>query len=653
MKILFVYDSAIDKSGIQDISIGPHDSVVLFPLTSKACVNGAVLDFCKKSGCAFETVGAAGSINASAEKLRGKYLKFIAELPDRVSKKQRGLKEMFSVDSSMTLWWSSLISEKSTYKSDAFFRLAQLDALVGAARNTGVDKIVCGFESVKLGRALAEYCACNGVKIENVSCLSRCGIKGAFKKMGSELYVKHMVLLVYAAAKVFLRSVRMKSIFRNLARPRYGRSLALVTYYPNIDVKQAEKGVFGNRFWSNLQESLANDKINVTWISLYVPNNTMSFDDAMRYAVSFINGGNAIYFIEEFLSAREQCAAFWRIMVAGLRFMRMEGDIRKAHSMDGYNFYELFRDDWYSSFAGATGYLGMLYYGMFRAAASSAQWSGCLYPCEMHAWEKALVAAFRDVAPNLKLYAYQSGTISRMLLSYFNDPAEISDDRAYSMPKPDKVICDGNHPFRCLKESGWPEEKLLVGEAIRYYHLREHMDRAYPKKKVVLLALSISTEESRSILTFATAALKGMGGIEVWIKPHPFLDIDRVLSVSGLSGRDLPFGIKKDPIDLLLPDVRIMIVGESGVGVEALAFGCEVITISAPEWIDMSPLGHERSGVARHVRSPAELKSAVKEIMERAYEPQSVREESARILNDFFCLDRASDRPSRIMGLFR
>jgi surface carbohydrate biosynthesis protein (TIGR04326 family) len=270
----------------------------------------------------------------------------------------------------------------------------------------------------------------------------------------------------------------------------------------------------------------------------------------------------------------------------------------------------------------------------------------------MAEWEKALICAKKATGSGIDLYGYQHGTVSRMLLNYFNDPCEIFDSGPYAMPQPDKIICNGHLPYDYMRESGWPEEKLSVVETLRYNHLIKVLETKWNKKKdVILLAFSISAEESSAILTVACEAFKDAGDREIWVKSHPFLDLNKVFKLAGILPEDLPFQIKEGPIEDFLADARVIVSGESGVTIEALAFGCEVVIVNVPEWINMSPLRYVKTDMVRVAGSPEELKRAVDDVFAKEYRRETYAVEAGKIINDFFCLDKSSNIPSRFLKL--
>ena len=147
-------------------------------------------------------------------------------------------------------------------------------------------------------------------------------------------------------------------------------------------------------------------------------------------------------------------------------------------------------------------------------------------------------------------------------------------------------------------------------------------------------------------------SLIGLKNIEVWIKSHPFLQIKKVFELSGLLKNANSFQIKKELIGNLLSDARIVITGESSVCVEALIYGCNVLLINAPDWINMSPLKGIKSEMIRTVNSPKELRQAVIDIFKEEYDFEGYTKEGRSIVSEFFCLNQDSDIPSKFLKFF-
>ena len=658
MKTLFIYDSSLIPEKIDSSIFGRDDAVWLFPLTSIIYITDFISKKIKNVKCYFEIVQTAEVINQTADNLRDKYIKFIAEIPKQIKCNGKDLREFFAINKYATLWWFSLISEKNLYKSDAFNGLVQLDSIISIIKKKKIEKVIFWCKNNKLRDALSEYLFQNAIRFDVLPISNNYiyGLKQRILKIEKIFFIRQILSLLCFAVQLFLRMRKIKKNISGLKRTidvSHNR-LLLITPYPNIDIKQAKKGIFKNNFYPYLQEALEDEGQDMVWIAMYVSNNSMSFSDSLKYAQEFIMKGYRIFFLEEFSSIRMQIGSLLTIFKNGLRYVNIEKDVRYMHSFGEYNFYSIFKEDWYLSFSGHIGYQGILYYKMFESLLRKLKASKCLYLCEMHAWEKALILARETVGYPMSLYGYQSGTVSRMLLNYFNHPCEIIDSSPYPMPCPEKVICDGRLPYSYIRDSGWPEDRVSVVEAIRYNHLKKQMTLKCDKKKnVVLLTFSISPQESSAMLNMAYESLKDLNGIEVWMKTHPFLHLKDVLNLSGISDKDICFSIKDDPIETLLSEAKIVVSGQSGVSVQALLYGCHVVVANVPEWINMSPLKNTKSKLVTLINSPEELRQLVIDIFKEELNFEQYIYEAREIINEYFFLDQHSDIPDKFLRLLK
>ena len=653
MHALFVFDEYLIVKKMPSL-FGKGDTIYLFPLTSKYSLRDAVIEKLKSTGCDIQTLPSSQLINASASGLRQEYLRFVAEFPGKVQREGRDLKEIFAIDGYVSLWWFSLIAEKNTFKSDSFNRLSQLDSIISVTKRERIEKIIFGCRSGKLKDALGEYLCKNDIKFQDLPTNRVRSLKMRVKGYQKFLYLKHIVILVYIAIRTLLRTRLMKRRigFLNRSISKKINPLLFLTPYPNIDESLAKEGVFKNRSYVHLQEALEERNRDIVWIAMYENYTAISFKKSLEYAKRFIENGYTIFFLEEFNSFGKQIKAFFGVIKSGFKFLKLKKDIYRAHSFRDYNIYPIFKDDWHSSFIGVTGYRGSIHYYMFKSMLNQIKAEICLYHCEMLEWEKALISARDASGIKIALYGYQSAGVSKMLLNYFNHSREISNSGSYCLPQPDKIICNGRMPYARMKESGWPEEKLLIAEALRYNYIKKTMRQKWNgKKDIVALAFSINVIESSSILNVVCNSLKDVKDIEVWLKPHPALNIEQVLTLSGISAEDFSFQVKNGSLEEVLSEARIVIASQSTTSVEALAYGCDVIIVNIPEWINMALLQDVRSKVVRTVSSSEDLRRAVINIFKEEYKPEIHAAERLRIINDFFHLDQNSDTPKVFLEL--
>ncbi|OGX27653.1 MAG: hypothetical protein A3D10_05290 [Omnitrophica WOR_2 bacterium RIFCSPHIGHO2_02_FULL_48_11] len=650
---LIVYDAAFKVDNGLFLGVAASDRVILFPLTSQAQLTARLKELFLAKKCQLEIRETAYLLNKTAEQVRAKYLDFIAQLPGRIRHNGKNLKEWFAVDESLSAWWLSLVAEKNTFKSDAFNRLVQWEAILTVLKEEDAAAVFFAAESRKLQAALKNCVQKENREFHVLPTRAAPGIKNRIKEFQGLYYFKHALHVLGFAVYMFIRSWKIRQVLRALPRQMNDPDqLLFVGPYPYFDAAQAKDGVFKNKLYAQLQEALESNQQKILWGLFYVDNHNVDIKTALRYARNFVQKGYNIYFLEEAASAGKQLKVLWKSFLLGIKFLQLERQIAQAHHFSGGNFYPIFKDDWYASFVGAQGYQGLLFYEMFKALFKGSQAKRCLYCCEMHAWEKALITAKHAVGVTVPVFAYQHATVSNMLLNYFNSPVETKGNGNYSLAQPDKIICNGEVPYQYMLESGWTADRLGIGEAIRFGDLKDMVrDGTKLRENIVLVAFSISTQESSAILATVYQALKDLKNIMVWIKPHPFTDLKKVFELAGLDRDNFPFEIKNDPVESLLPQAKIVIVGESSVSLVALSFGCEIVLLNVPEWINMSPLRNIAIGQIRTASSPEELAKTVLGLCHPEVAAVSHAEETNQIINKFFCLNKNSAVPQRLLKL--
>jgi len=653
VKTLVIFDSSKSNLSQNAHYFAAGDIVYLFPMSVDKQALNIVAAEAKQRGSLVEIVNTAKLINDTAECVRAKYLKFVAQLPGRISRKGRNLKELFAVDDVVSLWWYSLIAEKSTFKSDAFNKIIQFESIVRTIKEKGIQRILYYCDDYVLGKELCEYSKEHLTQIKVAGVWKNRGMLQDIFQSGICGYLKNIIMLFGRAFKIFLNMRKLKKKSRSLRKPDIAaKKIIFITYYPSMDVRQADKDIFKNNNYPYLQEAMESKTEDILWVSLYIQHSSISFDKALEYLGKFINNGYNIAFIDDFCSIKDHFKTILSMLISEFKFLYYEKDIKRAHEFEGCNIYGFLKQDWRASFIGVVGYAGLLYYFMFRELLKRTKANVCVFPCEMHFWEKALINARDSLKSQTTLFAYQPAGMSRMLLNYFNDPSEMIEEGKYPIPLPDKLLCDGTITNAYMRASGWKADRLEIVEAIRYLHLRKYFsERVKEKKNEILVVLSIHPKESCSILMAAYEAFKDYKEIPVWVKTHPYLSLDVIRNL--LKGRvdEIPFPVKEGSLDTFLSEARIVIAGETTTSIEALAYGCELINIDSPDWINMSPLKTMNCPFIRTVASPQELRQAVVGILSEKYDPELNFAEGRKIVEGFFCLDRKSDIPEKFVNL--
>jgi surface carbohydrate biosynthesis protein (TIGR04326 family) len=426
--------------------------------------------------------------------------------------------------------------------------------------------------------------------------------------------------------------------FRN--RRPHQNAFLMVGVFPAVDAALAEKGIFRHRMFPRLQDTLEKNVQKMNWILISVFYDQKTFGDAVAMAKRFINGGERLFFLQEFLSP----AVFfhglflWLIQTVKGVFLAAKFDADELGRNLSIPESEIFlRSLWYQSFAGNISMAGIFSYLCFKRAMRymGATSPLCVYHAEMQSWEKALLAAAEREAGHLKTVGFQHTVVSKNYFSYFAHPSETRRPApASGLPLPTVLACNGAMHIELLKPCEYP--KVVCVEAIRHFHLNAALQNSAPamKKNVLLVVGSIDKRGTQSLCSFVKTAFPKPEEFQIWFKAHPgqpLNDLDKSI-----------FQTRNEPVDRLLTQVSMILVGDSSVALEALAYDCHVVLPFLSEAMFISPLlGHET--FYSQISSPAELSAVVREkISTRLDEDERSRRRS--LVRKFWELDESIPR---------
>lgn len=193
--------------------------------------------------------------------------------------------------------------------------------------------------------------------------------------------------------------------------------------------------------------------------------------------------------------------------------------------------------------------------------------------------DRGAIAGFRQFFPNSSTVGY----IGYVPSNFFPQPTEVEISAGVI---PTKIFVMGRGFFDSLTEFA-PNLNLDVAPALRYQHLfRKRMPRIESKNFRILVALPVIRSEAKELVASLRSAIPEIlamteSAVKVVIKPHPTAGIVP-LDLSSLS--DIPevfFEVAEGRLDLLLPDVDVMISSASSACFEALLFGVPTVIMGS------------------------------------------------------------------------
>jgi surface carbohydrate biosynthesis protein (TIGR04326 family) len=652
-KLLIIFDENIDIDEYNN-KIVAADEIDIMPLTSRPDLVTRVEEICRRNfpQAGIRLLESAKLINREVDEIRKNISRWAADLGNY---KIRGssVKEWFlTPQKEVSTWWFSLVSEKNTLKTDAFFRISQLQAIdrIISSRSYGLcifsvqDKHFAHSAKILFHRYSTDVYFISSLRFKRSLKSRLTSYVHAGNSFG--LVLGSLILL----ANFLIKTIKAKFVMGSLKsriRPNE-KSVLFVSYFPAVDKELAKKGILKNEYAAFLQEKIGEMGEKIIWIWIYVYLGRWSYDEALKLAKRYADRGESNFMLEEFFSsdALANTAYIWfRQMCIYLKLRKLIPDMAMYEKFSIPESAAYMKRLMAESFIGPTSLEGIYYFELFKKILSLfPQASPCIYYAEMHAWEKGLNAANKLMTKKVKTIGFQHTNVAPNYFHYFHHENELMDDgKATALPLPDILACNGDIPFGMMKRQGY--RNLVVVEAVRQLYLCDYMGISRNNKKenhILLVAGSYDPEETRLLLSLLHRAFPLVPQrMKIWVKGHPSAPVENDFDFLQIDYKRCGYQIKHDPIYRLLKEVGMVLVGFSNVALEALAFGCEVFIPVFSERMFISPLG----GFERYYRkiyNAEELKEGVYDLGKN--DRLGIENIDDNFIESYWCLDKSLAR---------
>lgn len=516
----------------------------------------------------------------------------------------------------LSMWWCSLLYERHPKMTPGLYTVYKLRALERLMNDGGFTGLRVFGGDATLRRVLARMCA-GGHRLysEDQDCPAPLQpAKGLARKLYDAAPAPLRALARYAHWWWTVRRRITPVAAKECLPATQEQPATIVTYFPNVDMKAAEKGRYRSRYWENLHDALNAEAQKrggqfVRWLFIRFPAPQLSLGQCLALRDRFRQerkDGASFHYLEEFLRAGDLAAALFRYARLCIASLRIEKEVRPAFHFAGSHveFWEYLGQYWAESFRGWRGLERCLQHRAFkRYAALAGQQEWTLFPLENCPWERMLTHTVH-AAGNGPVIGAQHSTIRPTDFRYFDDPRTFSGELAAFQP--DAVRGNGLSACAQWREAGVPETRLGQVEALRYLYLTEGRAETPPPPsahdapasagtvatKRLLAVTSFFADETEAHLALLARALHAglLDGWDIRVKPHPYLPVqDRLRSLLGRRAADVQ--VVDGPIaDQLLPGVVVWSSNSTTVALEAAIKGLPVISMLPPDDFDLCPL---------------------------------------------------------------
>ena len=227
---------------------------------------------------------------------------------------------------------------------------------------------------------------------------------------------------------------------------------------------------------------------------------------------------------------------------------------------------------------------------------------------ENQGWERIFLHFWRKHGHGT-IIGVPHSTIRYWDLRYFDTQTHQS---LGGLPQPDLVALNGEHAWQMLKSSGYPMDRCVRVEALRYQYLTDF--KTFEPKTTAkgtlmrLLVLGDIQKETthQMLLHLEEAFAKCSRSMEVWIKPHPNNPIELK------KYRKLTAQLKLESLPELFRDVHVVMASVfTSASLDAFCFGLPLINHLDQQNFNFSPLrGHSK---AKFVSSSNEINELLRD----------------------------------------
>ncbi len=577
-----------------------------------------------------------------AERIKRKYLAFIHDLGQREIAGKRVVEHLDFGDG-FSLWWMTLLAEKSPLKSPRIYDCLRLIALEEMLTEELPSDLTLVTDDKALAQAIRRLCRNLGISF-------RCRIAAGPNRGWSlrRFYdrlphsVRGLLSLRHVVARWPLRKMRRLQWFSG------DNAILICSYFIHLDPTQCAQGRFHSRQWEALPKALERNGKALNWIQLFlfsavVPNLATGLGWLRQFNHDASNQG-CHAFLDSYLTLGKVLGVLktwlWLTMVS-----RRIRAIQSAFYPDGSAvwLWPILRGDWQSSLNGSVGVSNCLWIALFDAAlADMPRQRMGLYLWENQGWEKAFLRAWRK-HDHGEIIGVQHSTVPFWHLYSFEDPRSLTSSQGCALPLPDRLAVNGAAARQAFVDSSYPPERLVEVEALRYLNLADILasagrDRASSAARIDVLILGDMIPSSMHHLLglLAEACSRLSEAYCFTLKPHPGYSV-KLADYPGLRAEETA-----EPLGRILSGYDVAIAANStSASVNAYLAGLPVIIGLDGDELNLSPL-RGRVGV-RFVSNCDELLDALKTAGCGAGSAASDREQ-------FFYLDPALPRWKRLLN---
>lgn len=419
---------------------------------------------------------------------------------------------------------------------------------------------------------------------------------------------------------------------RRIRASKPPRGAVLLLGFWNWSVSPRANEALEDRFAKSLPEELRGHGLPMGWLCwLAINSGPTNRGRTWREELAPLYGRSDVSILQSYLTAGDilRAHADLRPLRAYLR-RRAEPDFTPLFQREGLNFAPLFTERLLQGFLdNSLPRCALMALAAERAARELAPTATISF-LEHHPIARAFNDGIRRGEPHALRTAFQHASLCLEKTFYFMDPLREFHGKPDGRPAPcpDLIFAMGSQARKHLISCGYPPERVLETGNPRYDYLRPK--QASPSNRAgtrLLIAAGLDASVEIDMVEAAAAAAKGLPGVEVILRAHPFSRLARHPRLTALAGR---VRLSTGSLDEDIAAADVVLFTYSTVAEEAALQGKAVW-----QW---RPLSYDASALTEVAEIPrftdiASLRAALADFRNPAPPPEQVEEIAALLFH--------------------
>lgn len=528
-------------------------------------------------------------VEDNSHALRAEYFQWLDDLQSTTVKGGDSIISLLTLETGSSLWWFNNLVENSPYKiplSDVFRFLALRHEM--ALRAPKKMKIIGG--NYWKNAIAIELCRSMNVLVESNfprhrTCIYR--IKNSF-------FIFNIATLFRACgsiAKIFFKSSWRKTRADAIVS-KDSKTIFFCNYL--VGKAAASPGEGARKYWGLLLKLLSDLRTRSDWLHLYVSDDlTPSKKDVRKGMLKHQSDDR----LDVHSILQDQISRFDVLAVAAhyCRFLLRQRRVREvlqasARGNHSFLYTVLFEQIW-SSIYGPHAIASLAWRASFKNYfAQRSKMSLGFYLFENQPWETALLEAWHE-AGNGEIVGVPHAAVRFWDLRFFSGTLGVNE--AISRPTPSKLAANGRVARDLFIQSGYPQNKILDLEALRYTYLNKYANIEessgdfHDKGKPRILVLGDYTEKAtRQMLDCLSKAFEAQYcNAELIMRFHPKCTIPTTEYPS------LTFNVSDLSLEAdLCRTCAVYSSNLTSAALDAFLFGSRIAVFKATDTLNYSPL---------------------------------------------------------------